>query len=137
MKAATGFLLAIVCASSLSFADERQLPVFGMHDYELRAGITSADFEAFVKGEFAKAWKEKIGGVRAMVMKGNSTAVRGRYRFVYRFDSVERRNKYFPGDRPNGSVAWFAVMKPVRSVMDRFEAMVRRIEFGEFVALHE
>ena len=64
---------------------------------------TEAEFEDFVSSELYPAFARHLPGVRAYVYKGDRGEAKGEYILLWSFDSVERRNGYFPsaGDGPS------------------------------------
>lgn len=94
-------------------------PTYGIHNIELAEGTDAAEFEKFVKDEFAPAWTEWRDGLRFAILKGIRGARKDKYQLVYVFDSKEARDKHFPGEGSQGTAAFGEAVQPVADVMQK------------------
>ena len=80
--------------------------LFGMHELELRPGVTPAEFEQFVKQELSQL--RHRGGEVTYVLKGERGERAGKYLFVFEYPSVEQRNLDTPGPNQDSEelTAW-------------------------------
>ncbi len=69
--------------------------LFGMHELELRPGITQAAFEKFVAEELSHLLHRE--GQVTYVLKGERGERAGTYLFVFEYDSVASRDRDSPG----------------------------------------
>ena len=69
--------------------------LFGMHELELRPGVTPEEFEQFVVEELSKILDRE--GQKTYVLKGDRGVRAGKYVFVFEYDSVETRDRDSPG----------------------------------------
>ena len=70
--------------------------VLALRDATLKSGVKGADFERYFADSVADPVNRHIPGVRIYLMKGERGARVGGYVLVYEFDSLKRRNEYFP-----------------------------------------
>lgn len=71
--------------------------VFGIHVIELSEGTTPEFFEKFVIEQFLPALPLSLTpGVKASLLKADRGARADQYLWMFEFDSVETRDKYFP-----------------------------------------
>lgn len=71
--------------------------VFGIHVVELNAGTTPDFFERFVVEEFLPALPlRRTPGVKASLLRADRGARANQYLWMFEFDSVEIRDRYFP-----------------------------------------
>ena len=68
--------------------------LFGMHELELRPGVTPAAFEQFVREELSQLHHRE--GQVTYVLKGDRGARAGKYLFVFEYASVAQRNRDTP-----------------------------------------
>lgn len=69
--------------------------LLGIHELNVKAGMEEA-FEAFVTDKYYPAMKGRLPGLWYFVYKGDRGADIGSYIIIAAFDSVERRNAYYP-----------------------------------------
>ncbi len=69
--------------------------VFGIHEVNLRTGVSGADFERDVP-RYLAAFSNAPGVRHAYLLKGDRGSRAGKYLFVLEMNSVEDRNRIFP-----------------------------------------
>ncbi len=89
--------------------------VFAMHVGVLNPGIKEEDYEKFLTEELYPAWQ--LPGVEVYVLKGDRGDKKGKYMLMFEFDSVETRDRYFPGGQQS---------EEFRQFMDSIGAVVRK-----------
>jgi hypothetical protein len=102
--------------------------VYGIHVVELREGITPEFFEKFVTEQFLPALPlDKTPGVRASLLKGERGARIHQYVFLFEFDNIDTRNRYFPEPlRISQELAeLIAPLRDVATVWDRASQRVK------------
>ena len=80
--------------------------LYGMHQLELRPGVTPQAFERFVVEELSRLRPRP--GQRTYVLKGDRGERAGKYVFVFEYDSVASRDRDTPGSNQDSEelVAW-------------------------------
>ena len=68
--------------------------VFGIHEIELRPGVTAEEFEQFMTDTISQ-WPQ-LEGNTISVAKGDRGTHAGKYIIVFEIESVEARDRYFP-----------------------------------------
>ncbi len=68
--------------------------VFGIHEVELRPGVTAEQFEQFI-ADTASQWPQ-FEGFTTYVAKGDRGAHVGKYIFVFEIESTKARDRYYP-----------------------------------------
>jgi len=102
--------------------------VYGVHVVELNEGITPEFFERFVIEEFLPALPlNRTPGVRASILKGERGARIGEYLFLFEFDSIEVRNRYFP-EQFRISQELADLIAPLRRVSTVWDQATRRVK---------
>ncbi len=96
----------IALGGSSSTPAQDKIPVYGVHDFEIRKGADTAKLDAMIREEFAPAWKQSDEGLRMAIMKGDRGERKGKYQLVYVFDSAADRDKFFP-DEGGGATSAF------------------------------
>ena len=100
--------------------------VYGIHVVELNEGTSCEFFESFVTERFLPALPlNKTPGVRASLLKGDRGARANQYVFLFEFDDVETRNRYFPGELEI-SQELAELIAPLREVSEVWDAASRR-----------
>jgi hypothetical protein len=74
-------------------ADRR---VIALREATLKSGATAAEFEKYFADSVAGPLNRHIPGAHAYLLKGERGARVGGYVVVYEFQSLARRNQYFP-----------------------------------------
>ncbi len=70
--------------------------VIALREATLKPGVRGEDFERFFADSEAGPINRHIPGMRAYLLKGERGTRVGGYVTVYEFDSLGRRNEYFP-----------------------------------------
>lgn len=71
--------------------------VFGIHVVELKPGVTPEFFERFVIEQFLPALPlDRTPGVKARLLRADRGERVNKYLWMFEFDSVEVRDRYFP-----------------------------------------
>jgi len=68
--------------------------VFGIHEIELRPGVTGEEFEQFMADTISQ-WPQ-LEGHAISVAKADRGTHAGKYILVFEIESVEARDRYFP-----------------------------------------
>ena len=68
--------------------------VFGMHMITLRPGVKEEDFEEFMTEDVYPLPSPE--GLEAYLLKGDRGDREGKYLWVFEFESIESRDRYFP-----------------------------------------
>jgi hypothetical protein len=68
--------------------------VFGIHELELRPGVTPEQFDQFVRDEVARAPTQPVWTVH--VLKGDRGTREGKFAVLIEIESVETRDRLFP-----------------------------------------
>lgn len=100
--------------------------VFGIHIVELREGITPEYFEAFVVEQFLPALPlHRTPGVTARLLRADRGDRSGRYLWMFEFDSVETRDRYFP-EQNRISEETAALIAPLQDLAQTWDAASSR-----------
>jgi hypothetical protein len=68
--------------------------VFGIHEIELRPGVTPEQFEQLIRDEVARAPAQPVWILH--MLKGDRGARDGKFAVLMEIESVETRNRLFP-----------------------------------------
>jgi hypothetical protein len=68
--------------------------VFGIHEIELRPGVTAEEFERFITEAIAPL--SPFQGWNFHLAKGDRGARTGKYALIFEIESVEARDRYAP-----------------------------------------
>ena len=68
--------------------------VFGMHEIELRPGVTPEEYEQFFTKELASV--PELPGWKAYLLKADRGERAGKLLLLFEIESVEARDRYFP-----------------------------------------
>jgi hypothetical protein len=71
--------------------------VFGMHEIELRPGVTSEEYVHFYTKELAPL--PELQGWKSYLLKADRGERAGKFLLLFEIESVDARDRYFP--RPN------------------------------------
>ena len=71
--------------------------VIAIREVMLKPGVSEQDFERFVAEEFYPVWRQLPPEFQVSVLKGDRGDRVGGYIIVDEFESVETRNRLFPG----------------------------------------
>jgi len=111
-------------------------PLIGVHDLELVEGVTADDFEAFVSGPFSNCFAEPVGGLVVKIQKCDRGRGVGDYCAVWSFDSVARRNAYFPADGSPTASFSEEVASKLPPAWSRLWEMCDSVEFTDYVVMY-
>ena len=77
--------------------------VFGIHEVELRPGVSEADFEKYVtEGLYAVP---QYPGWTSYLLKGDRGVRTGKYLWIFEIESVEARDRFAPAPDVDSEVA--------------------------------
>ncbi len=99
--------------------------LFGIHELELRPGISPEAFEQFVVDELSHLLTRE--GQVTYVLKGERGERAGKYAFVFEYESVEQRNRDSPGPNQDSEelVEWLqAHYAEVGALFERLSTFV-------------
>jgi hypothetical protein len=82
------------------------------------------DFEKFVIDEFHNAFQENVDGMYIYVLKGDRGTRMGKYMVVTVFDSVVRRNLYFPKEGESLSVEGEKQWETINLKVDKLNTFI-------------
>jgi hypothetical protein len=125
---AIGCLCCISAGSAVHAADletKPSGPVFSMREFELKPGVKTGEFDAFVRKEMAGAIAKDVTGLKMHILKGDRGARKGAYILVWEFDSVATRDHYFPKEGGWSSPAFQQASKLMMTVMGKFGSYIR------------
>lgn len=107
--------------------------LYGVHNITLKPDVTEEEFEAFVVGPYAEAWKKPIAGIGHIVIKGDRGKQNGAYKLVFRFSPASLRDKYVP-EPTKLSEEFQTKVYPMlpHDVEDRLNAMIEKHGFTDF-----
>lgn len=110
--------------------------VYGIHIVELNAGVTPAEFERFVLEEFLPALPlDRTPGVTARLLRADRGDRIHQYLFMFEFDSVATRDRYFPEpQRISDELA--TLIAPLRELSATWTALSNRIK-TDYVVIGE
>ena len=70
--------------------------VMGLHHMVVKEGADRAAFEGFLREEFFPAWRDAMPGSRVFMLEGERGAKAGTFAFLWVFEDLETRNRYWP-----------------------------------------
>jgi hypothetical protein len=126
------FCLLLSCGAALPVSGagsetNANAPVLSMREFELKPGVSAAEFEQFVRGEMASTVARNVKGMKIEILKGDRGERKGAYILVWEFDSVATRNQFFPreggGSGPPFKEAW----DHIKTVMGKFRSYVKEL----------
>lgn len=137
---ATG-LVAISAAFILCAAEPAPKspgPVYSIREFELKSGVNAAQFDAFVRKELANAVGPDTEGMKLRILKGDRGERKGRYLFIWEFDSVATRNRYFPREGGGSSPAFQSAMDHMKIVFNKFSNFVNEhLAYTDYVQVSD
>jgi hypothetical protein len=92
-------ILALVSAvSSLAQAPtgDNARRVIALREITLKSGANTQEFERYFSDVYARTMAERIPGVQIYLLRGERGERKDKYLMVWEFDSLARRNEYFP-----------------------------------------
>ena len=79
--------------------------LFALREYEIKSGM-EAEFEEFCVNTSVPAFQKNFPGMELYYLKGDRGARKGKYAEILSFESVEKRDYYFPThDSTNAEIA--------------------------------
>jgi hypothetical protein len=106
-----------------------------LREATLKPGIRAEDFERYVADSLAGPMNRHVPGVHAYLLKGERGARVGGYVIVFEFDSLGRRNAYFP--RPDTtSTLWDQLARALpATAMDHLARYVEVRDYTDYVVV--
>lgn len=110
----------------------------GVRNIPIKNGM-EMDFEKYVANELYPAFQKNHPGFNVYVYKGDRGAGKDSYTLLMSFDSVSKRNEFFPGSGSNGTEAFTKAYAMVASAMDKFndytESAVTAGAYTDYVSI--
>ncbi len=104
-------------------SEVRMGQVLALSNFSLKKDVDRAAFEQFVREEFNPAWDRHVPGASYLVWKGDRGVRVGEYLSIYNFDTLERRNFYFPqedaGPYPEADKATEPILPLINQYQDQ------------------
>ncbi len=97
--------------------------VYGVHKVELKPGVNTNEFERFVVEELYPS-TDQMPGIRWRLLKGDRGDREGKYLMMFKFDSVERRDRYASGRGEDPLDEYYQERKRMAPVLVRWAAFV-------------
>jgi hypothetical protein len=98
--------------------------ILRIRTFSLKDGIENSLFEKFIIEEFNPAWVKYVGGVHLLVLKGDRGKRNGKYISILNFDTINRRNYYFPEIEENKNPLASEELLKVNPIWDRFRNFI-------------
>jgi hypothetical protein len=86
--------------------------VISIHEFELKPGVTEAEFEDAVRAFILVDQSEGGGGALTSLIKSDRGTRRGQYGLLIEFESVEARDSWFTDDGPTEKANQFFARHP-------------------------
>lgn len=112
-----------VCVGFDQLVDPQLGGLVAVRSLPLKSGV-EMDFEKFVTSELYPAFSKNMEGLDAYVYKGDRGAGKGSYIFLWSFDTVQRRNSYFPTEDGDPSEAFNKAYEDVSTVMEKLNSFI-------------
>ncbi|MEO6323390.1 MAG: hypothetical protein ABIQ65_02050 [Thermoanaerobaculia bacterium] len=107
--------------------------VMSFRQTKLKSGVNAAEFERYFADSIAGPIGRHVPGMRAYLLKGERGARIGQYVMVFEFNSLDRRNEYFPKpDAPSSRWTNVARALPARFLED-LTKYVEDAEYTDYV----
>jgi hypothetical protein len=137
----TACLLAVSVAMIVRAAEpeiKTSGPVYSMREFDLKSGVNTDEFDAFVRKEMANALGKDAEGMKLLILRGDRGVRRGHYLLVWEFDSVAARDRYFPREGSLGSPAFQQVLDRMKAVMGKFSGEINQnFAYTDYVQMSE
>lgn len=115
-----------------SIVDRR---LIALREATLKPNVRAEDFEAYFADSLGGPMNRHIPGVRAYLLKGERGARVGGYVIVFEFDSLGRRNEYFPRSDTT-SAKWDQLAKALpANAMDNLARYVEVRDYTDYVVV--
>ena len=95
--------------------------VFGIHELELRPGVTPEQFDQFVRDEVARAPTQPVWTIH--VLKGDRGARDGKFAVLMEIESVETRDRLFPDPGGDPSPEAQQYLAPLTTLMEKWTSL--------------
>jgi hypothetical protein len=86
--------------------------VIGIHEFELKPGVTEAEFEDAVRAFILVDQSEGVDDGLASLIKSDRGTRRGKYGLLIEFESVEARDSWFTDDGATDKLNQFVARHP-------------------------
>ena len=86
--------------------------VIGIHEFELKPGVTEAEFEDAVRAFILVDQSEGVDDGLASLIKSDRGTRRGQYGLLIEFESVEARDSWFTDDGATDKTNQFMARHP-------------------------
>jgi hypothetical protein len=100
--------------------------VFAIHLLTLLPGVDEAAFEKFMSEEFSTL--PSLPGMTTTLAKGDRGDRTGQYVFIHEFDSLERRNHYFPSEGGEPAQEFLQAGQGFESVMEKMGQLIEPVD---------
>ncbi len=77
--------------------------VMALREVTLKSGASAQEFERYFSDVYAPAMAERVPGLQTYLLRGERGDRKDQYLLVWEFDSLARRNEYFPQPGPGGA----------------------------------
>lgn len=109
--------------------------VIGIHYLNVKNKMGDK-FEEFVVKEFNPGMYNKIPGVNFYIMKGDRGDMKGHYIFVWVFDTIERRNEYYPAEG-QPTQKFNDLFEPLRGLDEKLQAFLDEEEsYTDYIVIY-
>ena len=119
--------MPIVTRAQTKRVDRR---VIALRQATLKPNVRAEDFERYFADSVAAPMNRHIPGMRAYLLKGERGARVGGYVIVFEFDSLGRRNEYFP--TPDTTSARFDQLAKALPANGRPDNLGRYVEIDKY-----
>jgi hypothetical protein len=120
------FASADPASAQTKSADRR---VVALREATLKSGANAGEFERYFADSVAGPLNHHIPGAHAYLLKGERGARIGGYVIVYEFESLARRNQYFP--QPDSSSALYQRLAKALPA-NAMENLSRYVDIGAY-----
>jgi hypothetical protein len=70
--------------------------LLALREITLKSGVNAQQFETYFSDVYARTMAERIPGLQIYLLRGERGDRKDKYLMVWEFDSLARRNEYFP-----------------------------------------
>jgi hypothetical protein len=141
---ASALALLTVAGTGVVVSTLAQMPrtgvgeVVAIREIELKPGADVAEFERFVIGTYNPAWEGAVPGARGYIARGDRGVHKGRYAFVFIFDSENTRNAIFPKEGTGASERFLPLLEGpfgANKALDKYIEPASFSIYTDYVAL--
>jgi hypothetical protein len=114
--------------------------MLGIHSYNLKDGVTPAEFEKFIVEEFNPVMRGLFPGIEVKFMKGEKGPKVGNYILVYDIQSQFVRNFYWPqqgGKTDASNKITDSCGEKCDKVWTRFQELVERAGWADYIEVNK